>query len=178
MVLFHKATLWPSKILECGWCHGLWTPNEDINGRNLKCLDQIAKVFLLWQIWIIKYSTVDCKYLLFLQDFFFRLKPKQYKKCQYSWLFKKTIWKLIKNKVNIYNQQLNFWLNNWRLHNWRSRKPQLMGLKYFSVLFRCSFDINRRLWLSFMKCCELLGWLSGSFAICSLVRWEIYRRSG
>ena len=74
----------------------------------------------------VKNSTVDCKYLLFLQDFFFRLKPKQYKKCQYSWLFKKTIWKLIKNKVNIYNQQLNFWLNNWRLHNWRSRKPQLL----------------------------------------------------
>ena len=28
----------------------------------------------------IKYSTVDCKYLLFLQDFFFRVKPKHYKK--------------------------------------------------------------------------------------------------
>ena len=29
-------------------------------------------------------STVDCKYLLFLQVlFFFRLKPKQYKTCQY-----------------------------------------------------------------------------------------------
>ena len=27
----------------------------------------------------VKYSTVDCKYLLFLQDFLFRLKPKQYK---------------------------------------------------------------------------------------------------
>ena len=27
----------------------------------------------------VKSSTVDCKYLLFLQDFFFRLKPKQYK---------------------------------------------------------------------------------------------------
>ena len=66
-------------------------------------------------------------FLLFLQDFFFRLKPKQYKKCQYSWLFKKTIWKLIKNKVNIYNQQLNFWLNIWRSHNWRSRKPQLLS---------------------------------------------------
>ena len=25
-------------------------------------------------------STVDCKYLLFLQDFFSRLKPKQYQK--------------------------------------------------------------------------------------------------
>ena len=46
------------------------------------------RVFLLCQIWIVKYSvkysTVECKYLLFLQDFFFRSKPKQYKKCQYS----------------------------------------------------------------------------------------------
>ena len=74
----------------------------------------------------VKNSTIDCKYLLFLQDFFIRLKPKQYKKCQYSWLFKTTIWKLIENKVNIYNQQLNFCLNNWHLHNWRSRKPQLL----------------------------------------------------
>ena len=53
----------------------------------------ISRVFLLRQIWIVKYyvkySTVDCKYLLFLQDFFFRLKPKQYKKCQYCRLFKK-----------------------------------------------------------------------------------------
>ena len=32
----------------------------------------------------VKNSIVDCKYLLFLQDFFFRLKPKQCKKCQYS----------------------------------------------------------------------------------------------
>ena len=76
----------------------------------------------------VKYLTVDCKYLLFLQDFFFRLKPKQYKKCQYSWLLKKNIWKLMKNKVNIYNQRLNFWLNNRLLHNWRSRKPQLKVL--------------------------------------------------
>jgi hypothetical protein len=30
----------------------------------------IGSVFLLHQIWIVKYSTVDCKYLLFLQDFF------------------------------------------------------------------------------------------------------------
>ena len=31
-----------------------------------------------------KYSTVDCQYLLFLQDFFFfRLKPKQFKKCHF-----------------------------------------------------------------------------------------------
>jgi len=75
-----------------------------------------------------KYSTVDCKYLVFLQDFFSRLKPKQYKKCPYSWLFKNPIWKLIK-KVNIYNQQLNFWLNNWSLHNWHSRKPQLINPK-------------------------------------------------
>ena len=42
-----------------------------------------SRVFLLRQIWIIKYSikysAVDRKYLLFLQDFFFRLKPKQHK---------------------------------------------------------------------------------------------------
>ena len=44
-------------------------------------------------------------------------------------MFKKTIWKLIK-RVNIYSQQLNFWLNNGRLHNWRSRKPQL---KFHSI---------------------------------------------
>ena len=31
----------------------------------------------------VKYSIVNCKYLLFLQDFFFRLKPKLYKKSQY-----------------------------------------------------------------------------------------------
>ena len=43
-----------------------------------------------------KYSNVDCKYLLFLQDFFFRFKPKQYKKCKYCRLFKKNIWKLLK----------------------------------------------------------------------------------
>ena len=33
----------------------------------------------------VKNSTADCKYLLFLQDFFFG--SKQYKKCQHSWLF-------------------------------------------------------------------------------------------
>ena len=38
----------------------------------------------------VKNSTVDCKYLLFLQDFFFRLKPKQYKKCQPADSLKKT----------------------------------------------------------------------------------------
>ena len=51
-------------------------------------VSKISRVFLLHQIWIVKYSvkysTVDCKYLLFLQYFFFRSKPKQYKKCQYS----------------------------------------------------------------------------------------------
>ena len=46
-------------------------------------VDPIAEVFYNVN-YSIKNSTVDCKYLLFLQDFFFRLKPKQYKKCQYS----------------------------------------------------------------------------------------------
>ena len=67
-----------------------------------KC-DSLA-VILLCQIWIVKYfvkySTVDCIYLLFPQHFFFRLKPKQHKKCQYCRLFKENIWKLIKqNKL-------------------------------------------------------------------------------
>ena len=60
----------------------------------------------------VKKSTVDCKYLLFLQDFFLRLKPKQYKKCQYSFLFK---------KIHLETQNIRtiFWRNNW--HNiWRS----------------------------------------------------------
>ena len=54
---------------------------------------QISRVFLLHQIWIIKYSvkylTVDCKYLLFLQDFFFRLKLKQYKNANIADCLKK-----------------------------------------------------------------------------------------
>ena len=33
---------------------------------------------------IFQNSTADCKYLLFIQDLFFRLKPKQYQKCQFS----------------------------------------------------------------------------------------------
>ena len=44
--------------------------------------DSKAKVFYNVN-YSIKNLTVDCKHLLFLQDFFFRLKPKQYKKCQY-----------------------------------------------------------------------------------------------
>ena len=51
-------------------------------------------VFLLRQIWIVKYSvkysTVDCKYLLFLQDFFFKLKPRQYKNANIPDCFKKS----------------------------------------------------------------------------------------
>ena len=40
--------------------------------------------------------------LFFLPDYFFWLRSKQYKKCRYSWLFKKEIWKLIKQ------QQINY----------------------------------------------------------------------
>ena len=64
--------------------------NSEVRGNQFL---YISRVFLLRQIWIVKYcvkySTVDCKYLHFLQDFFFRLKPKQYKKCQYCRLLKK-----------------------------------------------------------------------------------------
>ena len=55
---------------------------------NLGFLGLIAEVFYYVNYVNVNYSvnnsTVDCKYLLFLQDFFCRLKPKQYKKCQYS----------------------------------------------------------------------------------------------
>ena len=40
----------------------------------------------------------------FYKIFFFRLKPKQYKNANCLKLFKKNFWKLIKNKVNFYNQ--------------------------------------------------------------------------
>ena len=53
-----------------------------------KLTNSIAEVFYYVNYvnvnYSLKNSTVDCKYLLFLQDFLFRLKPKQYKKCQYS----------------------------------------------------------------------------------------------
>ena len=68
----------------------------------------------------VKNSTVDCEYLLFFHHFLFRLKPKQFKKCQYSLSVK-----IIKSKVNIYNQQLNFLLKSWHLHYSRSTKRKL-----------------------------------------------------
>ena len=37
----------------------------------------------------VKFLTVDCKYLLFLQDFFFILKPKQYKNANIADCLKK-----------------------------------------------------------------------------------------
>ena len=93
--------------------------------------------------------------IYFFYKIFFRLKPKQYKKCQYSRLFKKTIWKLIKDKVNIYNQQLNFWLNNWRLHNWRSRKPQQKNSFFRTIKFAhtvCSLENHQSWWaMMFVK---------------------------
>ena len=51
-----------------------------------------------------KNSTVVCKYLFtFSTRSFLSIKTKTVKKCQYSLLFKKNIWKLIRNKVNVYN---------------------------------------------------------------------------
>ena len=37
-------------------------------------------------------------------------------------------WKNLVENVNIYNQKLNIWWNNWRLHNWRSRRTRLVSL--------------------------------------------------
>ena len=56
--------------------------------KNLSNENRLAMVFYNVNYvdvnYSVKNSTVDCKCLPFLQDFFFRLKPKQYKKCQYS----------------------------------------------------------------------------------------------
>ena len=141
-----------------------------------------------------RFSSLHASYLpiqvlktsLLSTRFFFRLKPKQYKKCQYSWLFNKNIRKLIKNKVNIYDQQLNFWLNNWRLHNWRSRKPQLLILVWNpflepflpkenpSLFFKLGF------WYSifvsiFLSCHRDLIWRSMSYA--SSMSWNMYKQN-
>ena len=57
------------------------------------------KVFYVNVNYSVKNSTDNGKYLLFLQDFFFRLKPKQYKNVNIAdCLKKKNIWKLWKKK--------------------------------------------------------------------------------
>ena len=84
----------------------------------------ISRVFLLRQIWIvkysIKYSTVDCKYLLFLQDFFFRLKPKQYKNANIA--------DCLKKHLETHKTKQIIWWNIWR-NIWRSRKTRLLCQK-------------------------------------------------
>ena len=74
----------------CNWKFTSHKWPTEIQTVILRCL---SRVFLLCQLifwhFFVNYSTVYCKYLFFIQDFFYRLKPKQYKKCQYSWLFKK-----------------------------------------------------------------------------------------
>ena len=35
---------------------------------------------------------------------------------------------ILVEKVNIYNKQLNIWCNNWRLHNWLSKRTRLTRL--------------------------------------------------
>ena len=48
--------------------------------RNFAIAESFYSVTQIWIIkYSVKYSIVDCRYLLFLQDFFVRLKPKQYK---------------------------------------------------------------------------------------------------
>ena len=62
--------------------------------KNAKILDNKVESYYLVNYakanYSVKYSTADSKYLHFLQYFFFRLKPKQYIKFQYSRLPKKT----------------------------------------------------------------------------------------
>jgi hypothetical protein len=106
--------------------------------RQCQCLQRLKPLYLDWYWYSlvesysinyvsvnypVKYLTVDCKYLLFLHDFFFRLKSKQYKKCQCRWLFKKKTWKLIKQ-----NKLSNYLTRNRQKINWRTRKTQLLSL--------------------------------------------------
>ena len=55
--------------------------------------------------WFFKQSAI----LAFLYCFGFNIKKKSPRKSKY-------------------NQQLNMWQNNWRLHNWRSRRTRLVSL--------------------------------------------------
>ena len=75
----------------------------------------------------VKNSTVDCKYLLFMSFQMIFLKNQLYWHFLYCFGF--YLKKNLVEKVNIYNQQLNFWRNDWRLHNWCCRKPLLMIFK-------------------------------------------------
>ena len=51
------------------------------------------QIFLVRQLifwwFFLNYLTADCYFLHFFPDFLFSLRSKQYKKCQYSWLFNK-----------------------------------------------------------------------------------------
>ena len=67
---------------------------------------------------------IDGKYLLLLQDFFFSLKPKQYKKCQYADCLKKNlethktkqiIWRNIWRSIFDRVERLGLCQNGWKL---------------------------------------------------------------
>ena len=80
-------------------------------------------------------------------------------------------------KVNIYNQQLNIWWNNWHLHNWWSRRTRL-NCPYFPVKFplllrtdskgrwhkvtsgQKTFESGQR-WLDFLKIRIIASGLAG-----------------
>ena len=71
--------------------------NKNSKLSSVLLLRQLCKSQLFRQI----YSTVDCKYLLFLQKISFRLKPKQYKIVDIADCLKNN-WKLIKqNKLSV-----------------------------------------------------------------------------
>ena len=68
----------------------------------------LAEVFYNFNYVSVNYSvknSIDCN---FVQDFFLLIKTKTVQKMPILLIVQRTIWKLIKNKVNIYNQQLNF----------------------------------------------------------------------
>ena len=74
----------------------------------------------------VKNSTIDCKYYFISYEF-----PDVFLNNLLYWHFLYCFGFNLREKscekVNIYNQQLIILPNNWRLYNWRCRKPLLIS---------------------------------------------------
>ena len=131
-------------------------------------------MFLFRQIWIVKYSAVDCKYLLFLQDFILRSKLKQYKwkKCR---LFRNIYLETHKTKQIIW---WNEWSNIWRsifdgVERLSYSVFQQLGLIFFLYLtfftyFWAAFFLNS-VPIKVHSVWSLLNWSRSNFII-SIIR--------
>ena len=105
-----------------------------------KCLQfmHFSRVFLVSQLffwWLsVNCWTVYCLFLFFLWDSFFWLRSKQYKK----WLFKKSIWKLIKQ------QQSNCRIIDWTcLDNLQAKKTLLLSRKLFRLAINLRYKMRK-----------------------------------